>query len=194
MVLNFLRFRQRPPGKESPPNDRVDVFHDPATGKMVARNARNEAVLFDAEGGGASSTDDLTTSDGTTAAATGDLGEYLENGPAVYAAMTSPSAQSVASITLTPGDWSVSAGVLFRFTGATASVLQSAIHTGVSIPFSGFPLDNSAVATGGNGTHSATHHSRRIRVSTNTTYHLVVAGTFTGTIEATGQITARRVR
>ena len=53
MVFNFLRFRQRPPGKEAPPSDRVDVFHDSTTGKMVARNARNEAVLFDAEGGAA---------------------------------------------------------------------------------------------------------------------------------------------
>lgn len=70
MVLNFLRFRQRPPGKTPPPNNRVDVFHDAETGKLVARDSQGNPVLFDSAAGGATwgaitgslaSQDDLTT-------------------------------------------------------------------------------------------------------------------------------------
>jgi hypothetical protein len=53
MVLNFLRFRQRPPGKTPPPNNRVDVFHDAETGKLVARDSQGNPVLFDSAAGGA---------------------------------------------------------------------------------------------------------------------------------------------
>jgi len=53
MVLNFLRFRQRPPGKTPPPNNRVDVFHDAETGKLVARDSQGNPVMFDSAAGGA---------------------------------------------------------------------------------------------------------------------------------------------
>ncbi len=125
MVWNFLRLRQRPPGKPPPPGDRVDVFYDDATGKISARDSKDVPVLFDAAGG-AVSTADLTTSNGSAAAAVGKLGEVLE-GVSTTVALVDGVNSEVASVVLTPGQWIIYGKVNFRADTADTTTARASI-------------------------------------------------------------------
>ncbi len=192
MVWNFLRLRQRPPGKPPPPGDRVDVFYDDATGKISARDSKDVPVLFDAAGG-AVSTADLTTSNGSADAAAGKLGEYLEAERVTGLALTNSTEANVTSLTLTAGDWDVSGSVTFRGAGAS-STERSASISQVSEGFD-FAVVDGRPTTTETFQQSVTPPVERIRLSAPATIYLVGYSVFSaGSVTVEGRITARRVR
>jgi len=184
MVWNFLRLRQRPPGKPPPPGDRVDVFYDDATGKISAEDFRGAAVLFDAVGG-AVSTADLTTSSGLAAAAAGKLGEVKEDTSGA-AALTDGVALEVANVVLTPGQWVIYGKVDFTADAADVTAVRSSIG---SAP----PPDNSTthlpwVLSAGSGSATAVVSPRFVRfdagVASSITFRLYAVADFSsGNVE-----------
>ena len=137
-----------------------------------------------------------------TAAAAGFVGEIkaslIASGSAVSLTTVTPA--NVTSITLTPGDWDVSATV--NFVGGSSTVAAGALHeigldtttatlptTGVEV-FVGAPTLTTTSAKFGSAIAKQT-----FTVSTNTTVFLVAEGTFTAGTEAVyGNLVARRVR
>lgn len=190
-IFNFLRFRARPPSLGLPPKNCIDAWHDPETGEIRARNDRGESVKFDGSGG---STDDLTTSNGASAAAAAALGEYLSNeGSAV---LTNYTAATIATITVTPGEWDVEGLFYLSPDSASISLCTSGISTNASTP-SGFPNHRSDYlrTTADSDSHFITPPKRRFLATTNTILRLVVVVSFSeGSVEATGHLRARRVR
>jgi hypothetical protein len=193
LIFNFLRFRQRPPGKTPPPNDRVDVFYDAATGKITARDSQDAAVLFDGAGG-ASSTADLTTSNGTAAAAAGRLGEYLEDEGEV-SGISNYVSETVASVVLSPGDWDVHGFLSIEPTAATISIWSAGLSLNAATPTAPLNISESPATTDNSSRICRTPPNRRLLVTTTTTVRLVANVSFSaGSVNLTGRITARRVR
>ncbi len=190
--INFLRFRARPPSPGLPPENVIDAYFDPTTGKIIARNNRGEAVSFDGAGG-ASSTADLTTSDGSADAAAGKLGEYFEVVRENGLSLTDSTEANVTSVALTAGDWDVSGSITFIGTGATSTERSTSISR-TSAGFEYAVVDGRPTTTE-NFQQSVTPPVQRMRLSAPATIYLVGYSAFSaGTITATGRITARRVR
>lgn len=193
--VSFFRLRARPPAKDPPPKNFIDCFYDPTTGKIIAKNDTGQSVLFDAAGG-AVSTGDLTTSNGSADAAAGQIGEYLENGPATLAALTTDISANQASISLTAGDWDVSGFLAIGFTGATGSTRGASISTTSASPATdGVGYANTAAFSAFSGFEANAVPQRRIKITSTTTVYLVASATFSGgSVSASGQLAARRVR
>ena len=123
----------------------------------------------------------------------GDIGEVISS--QITAAspntVTTATPTNLTSISLTAGDWDVFGSI--SCTGTTITQYQGAINTtSATLPdnsllSSGVPLATSTVI-------GVDVLPQRINVSTNTTVYLVVNFTGTGTLHASGTITARRVR
>jgi len=193
MVFNFLRFRQRPPGKTPPPNDRVDVFYDAAAGKIAARDSQDAAVLFDGAGG-ASSTADLTTSNGAAAAAAGRLGEYLEIEDGVEG-VTNYSNTTVVSLDLSAGDWEVNSSVSIDPDAASISIWVAGLSLNSSPPSGALRISESPGTSTNSSSICRTPPNRRFLVTSPTTIRLVANVSFSaGSVNISGRITARRVR
>ena len=127
--------------------------------------------------------------DGSDATA-GQIGEYLTaSGGSV--ALSSNAVANVATLALTPGDWDVEGNVFFDATGATAYVLAgvstvSAAFGGIVTRVGGYASANQfRIGTGG---------AVRINVAAATTAYLVAQCGFTGGVNASGSIRARRMR
>lgn len=134
-------------------------------------------------------------------AAAGNVGEYMESVIAIGSAvaLTSATAKTVTSITLTAGDWDVS-GIVYHAPAATTSYTRyigslsgttDALNTtaGRFVDFS-----QAAFVSGGN-TFNAVIPPYRFNVTGSTTVYLVAFGTFSvSTSAAFGIIRARRVR
>ena len=134
------------------------------------------------------------TNDNTTA---GDVGEIVL-GQRLFAsalALSSNIAANVTSISLTAGDWDVSANILF-----TATVGMGASQAGVSTVSATIPeLSTLAYTTPAAGAASlnfgAGIGTQRVSISGSTTYYLVANAIFaTGSANASGFIYARRSR
>jgi hypothetical protein len=194
-VFTRLRFRARPPSPGLPPKDRIDVYHDYDTGKMVARNNVGAAIKFDADGG-TTSTDDIGVSNGSSAAAAGALGEYLEDSKSSGTALTLTGADTVLQLSLTPGDWDVQAFLRLQLNAASVGYVVSKIQQNEGVIVLGTDAFREDYNTTTESIYRCqTHVPRRIRVSTTTPIYLAVVATITaGTVSATGFLSARRAR
>lgn len=135
-----------------------------------------------------------------SSAAAGDIGEVisatLAQGSAV--ALTTATAKTVTSISLTPGDWDVD-GVVGLIPAASTSITQMAegAHTttdtlGAAGTFSN--IIQAATVPGANAMYRNIPR-QRINVAATTTVYLIAQATFTvSTLGAFGTIRARRVR
>jgi hypothetical protein len=139
--------------------------------------------------------------DGVSAPA-GQVGEYVQSllpvGSAV--SLTNATAQTVTSITLTPGDWDVEANLNFNATSATTAA-GSAFAAAVSTTTNTITTDGTeAYELPGAITTTSFKSSvgisrKRIMVTVATTLYLVGLANFSaGTIAGYGSITARRER
>jgi hypothetical protein len=123
--------------------------------------------------------------DGSDAAA-GDIGEYLTASGSV--ALGSGAVTTVATLTLTPGDWDIWGGVTFNISGAASN------HYGAGIDGA---LTNEMVATipTGTGTWRLAAAPVRRNVSAGAAVTLsALAGFSSGSVAASGTISARRMR
>lgn len=136
------------------------------------------------------------------AAAAGVIGELLTGQRLVAsaAALTTATGLSIASITLTAGDWEVTGSV--HFIPANTTVVASLVasfsatdNTQASVDSIGGWASIGAVYTSGGATMSATPAPLRVSLAATTTYYLVGTGTFSvSTCTAYGPIRARRPR
>ena len=134
-----------------------------------------------------------------TAAAAGDVGEYIESFAGPVSAPATNTYGDITSITLTAGDWDISA------------IASSIINTGVSVtsvqigigPASG--TSGAGMSTGDNQGYSVpptaqylptiTIPPKRVLIASTTTYYLKMWMSYSsGTPQFQGRISARRVR
>jgi hypothetical protein len=138
-------------------------------------------------------------------AAAGYIGEYI-SGALAFAdrvSLTTATAKTVISISLTPGDWDVGGNVFFfpaNTTNVTAFVASiSAVDNGLDGSAGrqsarDFPSGGSAFGSPAFGTSMLTPLAR-ISLATTTTIYLIARGDFSvSTMQAWGFISARRVR
>ena len=132
MVLNFLRFRQRPPGKTPPPNNRVDVFHDPEAGKLVARDSQGNPVLFDSAAGGAT----WGAITGTLASQTDLAAAMAAKAPLISPSFTTPSlGAAVMNESIVPdtdSSWSIGSGTRYLLNAYADDVYCTNVNIGYS--------------------------------------------------------------
>jgi hypothetical protein len=177
------------------------VRFDATTGKLVQNS---EITLGDSDGkltrtAGVS----LSGTNTNDSAAAGYVGEYIESSIALASAvsLTSGAASNVTSISLTAGDWDVSADVTYspaattNFTQAWHSISNTSATqdstTGGAYNIYRFPAGNVPVA----GFNTAGVGPVRKLLSGTTTVYLVAQATFTiSTMAAFGILRARRVR
>lgn len=143
----------------------------------------------------------IGATDGSPAPA-GVVGEAIVVSVAVGSpvSLTTTTAKTVATLTLTPGDWDVSANL--NFTGTSATVAAGANFAGgISTTTNTLPTDGSEVQYDPTTVTTASFKSgsaigRKIfTVSVSTPVYLVGVATFTaGTVGGYGSLTARRIR
>jgi len=136
-------------------------------------------------------------------AQTGSIGEYVSSMVLTDAAvsLTSTVAAAVTSISLTAGDWDISAVVLYKG-GSTTMVLytQSSINTAPALLSSPGNLCTAYYYSGhvpfaNVSEFSVVMPDWRVQLSATTTIYLVASGSFTtSTLAAFGVLRARRVR
>lgn len=167
------------------------VFVTPTLGAATATS-----ITFSPTTGGIVGT---TTNDNTTA---GDVGEVIESSVVLGSAvsLTTGTAKTVTSISLTAGDWDVWGNVLFNPAAATTiTEIVSTIST----------IDNTKPAVPNGGAYTSMHLAfgtsansmgffsgmRRYSLSATTTIYLIAQATFgTDVLSAYGYIGARRRR
>jgi hypothetical protein len=125
--------------------------------------------------------------DGSDAAA-GQIGEYMSASGS--AAMTSGTAATVASLSLTAGDWEVSGQVTINYTGLTGGNAFGANINGNS-----GTLIVVSVPNGASDWQLSAGAPQRFNVTAATTVSLMSIGYFSaGSVSATGTVQARRMR
>jgi len=175
--------------------DNAAVRFDTTTGKLVQNSA---LIIDDTTGRISRSGNGGIAVQGTNAAdnaAAGDVGEYLENSSGT--ATVTNTATNVGSLTLTVGDWEVSAGFSWGGSGSPTVTeifgsisATSAVHgtgEGRGYRLRGFSIVDLVA--------NATVKPVRVLLTATTTYYAVCSHQFsTGTYSGTGIIMARRVR
>lgn len=135
-------------------------------------------------------------------AAAGDVGEYVESNipDSAPVSLVSSTSKNVTSISLTAGDWDVS-GVVGYLTTGTTSV--NAMYSSYSLISNTLDTTNGRVATEifnpasvpGGSTYHNPLKTCRFSLAVTTTIYLIAYGVFTvSTLNAFGNISARRVR
>lgn len=140
-----------------------------------------------------------TTNDNATA---GNVGEYVESivasGSAL--ALTSATAKTIASISLTAGDWDVSGNLSFNGNGGVSITFVEASLSTTSNAVDQTAGRNAQINQAANVPSNLPSHSlpvgpARFSLSTTTTINIVANSNFTvGTLAGWGIIRARRVR
>jgi hypothetical protein len=136
------------------------------------------------------------TNDNTAA---GFYGEVISSNVTTGVTLTSTTAVNITSISLTAGDWDVE-GEIWISVGAGGA---TAIHGGIGPTSAGLPpasavgtsryILNSTIPASVN--HVFPLRTARISLATTTIYYLITSATFpSGTVTATGNIIARRMR
>lgn len=178
-------------------NFTLDASADDGTMKLARGNAgAGTQDILTVNAAGALALTGTATND---SAAAGKIGEYLEN-IGTSTGLTTATPAAIAQITLTPGDWDVSASAYFVSTSSTSvSAMIIGPHTSVAFP----NFDRRAaqchsplvINTPTNSSPCLFSGPNRFSVAANTVIYLVAVGIFTvSTLAATGKITARRVR
>lgn len=122
--------------------------------------------------------------DGSDAAA-GRIGEYL-TATAGPTPVSNNALANVVSLSLTPGDWDVSGGVVFAAGAGT--------HGYFGVGVAGVDVISSATFPTSAFQQAMATTTRRYNVTAPTTVWVVAQTGFTGTMTATGTIRARRMR
>jgi hypothetical protein len=137
-----------------------------------------------------------------TAATAGYVGQVISSliptGSAV--SLTTATPANVTSISLTAGDWDVTASV--NYVAGSATIVTGALHeVGLNTTTATLPVDgselyvNSPILTTTSANFGTAVQRKVYNVSTTTTVYLVAEGTFTaGTEKAYGTLVARRIR
>ena len=133
-------------------------------------------------------------------AATGYIGEYVENSTAntsgTAVSLTTNTVANVSSISLTAGDWDVSCMTYFVIAGGSATAIAAGI-TQTSATFGGTGSYAGFTGTIAQTTFADNTQSVpvfRVKLTGTTTVYLVARSTFPGTCSTYGMISARRVR
>ena len=139
----------------------------------------------------------VTTSNGTTDAAAGGLGEFIE-AVGLVVALTSNTNANLVSMSLPPGDWDVSGFASFIFGGTTnVTAFLLGVSTS-SVAFQGSQLTRLTMPAHvpGSGTRDGFPvQARRILIDLTTTIYLVGLCVFTvSTCSGAGYLRARRMR
>lgn len=130
-------------------------------------------------------------------AAAGYVGEYISAEVLVGSAvsLTSGANANLTSISLTAGDWDVSATAGYVFTIAATIVRGGISIVSATFPTSGPGYMAEGIASGsGLGQQSFAITTTRMSLAATTTVYLVVNSSFTGTATGYGFIGARRMR
>ena len=179
-----------------------------ATGSSTAtaiNSAISSLTYFEAEAINgawviASANQNLGITDGSSAAS-GYIGEVISSTVAIGSAvsLTTATAKTITSITLSPGDWMVSGNIGFIAAAGTLPTLLTASisstnNTQATSP-NGGAFNQLGLAFTAASTNVLPLAPTRINITTQTTYYLVGTATFTvSTLTAYGSITARRFR
>ena len=178
----------------------ITVANAATTGKpTISATGGDTNIILSLEGKGTGGVqiEGTTTNDN---AAAGSVGEVIE-ATAGPTSITTATAKTIASITLTAGDWDVWGNMIFT-PAATTSITQ--YGTSISATTNTFDGSNS----GGAGALVVTPAvvpgtqiliqnggKKRVSIAAGATYYLVALGVFTvSTMTASGYIAARRVR
>lgn len=137
-----------------------------------------------------------TSNGDATAGSIGEMIQELVPALPTPVSLTTATSANMAFVNLTPGDWDVEGSVVFIESAATVTSRSAGINTvSATIPSDGTELVNSAATTTTSQSTSLTIPRKRVSISANTAVNLVVRASFSaGTVEAYGQISARRVR
>ncbi len=131
-------------------------------------------------------------------AAAGYIGEYIESVVALTSFPTTGQWGDLASISLTPGDWDVSASFSATANGGTVSSVNIGVSTTSGNSGSGLvggSNSNSAIGPTTLYDSSVSVVPYRVSISATTTYYLKYLSVFTvATPKAAGRLSARRVR
>jgi len=128
-----------------------------------------------------------------SSAAAGEIGEVITS-QATAVSMTTATATTLTSVSLTPGDWDVY-GVIELSTSANAITLVIGSMGTAAATNQLFPNRTRLEFPAATGAPGVPVPSQRINVSTNTTIYLVAQATFaSGTVSGSGYIRARRIR
>lgn len=135
-----------------------------------------------------------TTNDNASA---GNVGEVIESTLASGSAtsLTTSTAKTVTSISLTAGDWDVWGNIWVTPAGSLTRLridLSATDNTIVTAPNGGG--SNQSSNAGGTGAAISINATRRVSVASTTTYYLVASADFSSTATAYGYIGARRRR
>ncbi len=123
----------------------------------------------------------------------GSIGEYIF-ASAQNVSLNGSTFINVATIALTPGDWDVSAGANFNIASAVATAAAVVIQSTAEGPYLGPPYSASIGATLTGNNLALTPPTRRINITQNTDYHIVMYLDLSGTATGTAFIGARRRR
>lgn len=108
--------------------------------------------------------------------------------------LTTATATSVTSISLTAGDWYVEGNVNINETSATVSASVAGINTSVAIPVDGTEVYSGIQSTTLSFIESITLPAKKISLTSTTTIYLVVKQTFSaGSAAAFGSISASQI-
>ncbi|MFM0357949.1 hypothetical protein PQR12_31040 [Paraburkholderia nemoris] len=126
----------------------------------------------------------------------GSVGEYPTPGTCTTTSLTSAVAANCTSLSLTAGDWDVSAVAVFNPAGTTIVNVQAVGISTTSATFSSIGTYSSYVWNSQAGTGSTVPSPTvRVSIASTTTVYMVVQGTFTtSTCTVSGFLRARRVR
>lgn len=132
-------------------------------------------------------------------AASGKVGEYISNDSAGGVSLTTNAAATVATITLSPGDWDVSCSVIHSSgTGTIVTYYTAAVSDTTNTLPSTTAYQTTQIEIGGGATNSSPAvASPLVRVSTTFSpqyFCIARAGFSVSTFTAAGRIRARRER
>lgn len=158
----------------------------------IAVGSSNIVATFNADGVS------LTGTNTNDDAAGGNIGEYASSTIAAGSAVsvTTATTTNVTSISLTAGDWDVSAVGKFTLTAASASLFSVGVSTtSATLPGDDAYVQKPLITSVLTSTYADTTPLVRLSLASTTTVYLVVRSTFSvGTETAYGTIRARRVR
>jgi hypothetical protein len=140
---------------------------------------------------------------GTTAvgnAAAGEIGEVLSTSVTTGVTLASGTAANVGTLSLTPGDWDVSAQLVFNpgtnltIMAAAISLTSATLPTAAQLAAGTGAMQQLRASFAASAAEMLQSGSCRVNVSTTTTVYMVAMVTGTGTWTGTGFISARRRR
>ena len=134
-----------------------------------------------------------------TAAAAGDVGEYIESFAGPVSAPASNTYGDITSITLTAGDWDISAiAASVINTGVSITSVVSGIGTAPGTSGAGMSIGDNlgySVPPTAQNLPTITIPPKRVLIASTTTYYLKMRMSYSsGTPQFHGRISARRVR